>query len=263
MIALMQNRLSPVLVVLALLAGLLLVGPTASAKAKRVKVTASASASTAKVGATVKVKGKVTGRSARAKVVLLKKARKGWVVVTSAKVNAKRRYALRTKVAKGTTTYRVKVRKNDRVKAATSRTLRVRGTVKSTTSRSASVSAADQAAVDQILAETNAFRAANGKPALKLSAEMTTVARNWSQTMADTGVFKHNPNYSTQIPAGWRGAGENIAAGYALSAVVKGWIDSPGHRANMLGDFTHIGIGYVSKPGTQYTRYYTQVFAKY
>src|SRR5690606_17543094 len=140
-----------------------------AAKPKRVKVTASASASTAKAGSTVKVKGKVTGRSAKAKIVLVKKTRKGWVVVTSAKVNAKKRFSLRTKVAKGTTSYRVKVRKNKRVKAATSRTIKVRGT---SSNRSTSVSAADAEAVKKILADTNTFRAAHDKPALKLSADM-------------------------------------------------------------------------------------------
>lgn len=254
----MRRRLSPFLLVLALLTGLLLVGPTATAaKPKKVKITASASVNKAKAGTTLKVRGKVTGRSARAKVVLLKKTKKRWVVLKSAKVNAKKRYAFKTKVAKGTTTYRVKVRKNKRIRAAASRTFKVRGGTKN------SNSPADQAAVERILRDTNAFRAEHGKARLKLSSRMTTVARKWSQRMADTGEFKHNPNYSTQIPAGWRRAGENIAVGYALTAVVQGWIDSPGHRANMLGDFTHIGIGYVSVPGSPYTRYYTQVFAKY
>lgn len=66
----------------------------------------------------------------------------------------------------------------------------------------------------------------------------------------------HNPQYSTQIPAGWSRAAENVASGYAPSAVVNAWMNSPGHRANILGDFTTIGIGYVNG-------YATQVFAKY
>ncbi|HCF82769.1 MAG TPA: serine protease, partial [Ruminococcaceae bacterium] len=40
--------------------------------------------------------------------------------------------------------------------------------------------------------------------------------------------------------------GENIAYGYRTPAeVVEGWLNSPGHRANILtGSFTHIGVGY-------------------
>lgn len=259
-----MRRFPPFLLALALLTGMLLAGPaTTAATPKKVKVTASASVSKAQVGTTVKVKGKVTGRSAQAKVVLQKKAKKRWVSVKSAKVTAKKRYALRTKVTQGTTKYRVKVRKNKRIKASASKAFTVRGTTKASATKSAATAGPDQAAIDQILAETNAFRAANGKAPLQLSDPMTTVARNWSQTMADTGAFNHNPNYSKQIPSGWTRAGENIAAGQTVSGVVQAWINSPGHRANLLGDFTHIGIGYVSKPGSRYTRYYTQVFAKY
>lgn len=128
-------------------------------------------------------------------------------------------------------------------------------------------SSAGSSAVDpvvlQILQETNAFRAANGKPALKLDPEITKVAQDWTQHMADNNAFHHNPNYAKQVPVGHRGVAENIAAGYAPAAVTKGWIDSPGHRTNMLGNYTHIGIGYVVKPGSGYTRYYTQVFGNY
>ena len=46
----------------------------------------------------------------------------------------------------------------------------------------------------------------------------------------------------------YRTAGENIAMGYATpQAVVNGWMNSPGHRANILNaSFTRIGVGYVA-----------------
>lgn len=257
---LLMRRLSVPALVLGLLAGPLVVAaPAQSAPAKAV-VSASPSVSEAKVSTPLKVKGRVKGRSAKAVVVLQRKKASRWVRVSTSRVTPKKRYTLAAKVRGGATTYRVKVRKNQRIKAARSRTFTVVGTPRNGDTTSSS---AERAAINQILAETNAFRAAHGKPALKLSTEMTTVARNWSQRMATTGEFKHNPDYAKQIPAGWTRAGENIAAGYALNSVVQGWIDSPGHRANLLGDFTHLGIGYVSQPGTRYTRYYTQVFAKY
>ena len=55
----------------------------------------------------------------------------------------------------------------------------------------------------------------------------------------------------------YRSAGENIAKGYATpEAVVKGWMNSPGHRANRLNkSFTHIGVGYVENGN-----YWTQMF---
>lgn len=81
--------------------------------------------------------------------------------------------------------------------------------------------------------------------------------------MGTNEIFEHNPNYSRQIPSGWVMAAENIAAGQETSQVVDAWINSPGHRANMLADHTHIGIGAVTVPGSRYTRYFTQVFANY
>lgn len=57
-------------------------------------------------------------------------------------------------------------------------------------------------------------------------------------------------------------AGENIAAGYQNpSAVMGGWMNSDGHRANILNSgFKHIGVGYVYRQNTEYTRYWVQLF---
>lgn len=62
------------------------------------------------------------------------------------------------------------------------------------------------------------------------------------------------PSYQT--------AGENIAAGQAdPAAVVADWMNSPGHRANILDkDFVHMGVGYQSAPGARYGKYWVQLF---
>lgn len=116
--------------------------------------------------------------------------------------------------------------------------------------------AAPNADVQRILDDTNAARVSNGLPALALNEQMTSVAQNWSQEQASAGAMAHNPDYSTQIPNGWTGAAENVAYGYAVSDVTNGWLNSPGHKANILGDYTTIGIGVQDG-------YFTQVFAKY
>jgi uncharacterized protein YkwD len=56
--------------------------------------------------------------------------------------------------------------------------------------------------------------------------------------------------------------GENIAAGFdSTGATCRGWMKSPGHRANILRErFTRVGAGYASGDG-EYGRYYVQVFA--
>ena len=56
--------------------------------------------------------------------------------------------------------------------------------------------------------------------------------------------------------------GENIAAGFdSTGATCRGWMNSPGHRANILRpSFTRVGAGYASGE-SEYGRYYVQVFA--
>lgn len=68
----------------------------------------------------------------------------------------------------------------------------------------------------------NISRTAEGLAPLTLTVQMSDVARNWSATMGNAATtsdrwvgFYHNPNYGTQIPAGWNRAGENIAGGTA------------------------------------------------
>ena len=121
-----------------------------------------------------------------------------------------------------------------------------------------SVSVAD--AVAQILHDTNALRAAGGLAPLVESSAIDTVAQNWSAQMYANGTLSHNPNYSTQIPSGWTKAGENIASGYSYTTVVEAWHQSAGHYANIMGDYTAIGIGYYELNGQ---RYFTQDFGKY
>ncbi|MCC6751300.1 MAG: transporter, partial [Deltaproteobacteria bacterium] len=60
------------------------------------------------------------------------------------------------------------------------------------------------------------------------------------------------------------GAGENIALGQPTPAqVMKSWMTSPGHRANILGPFTHLGTGYVPCGTGAFAKpYWTQDFLK-
>jgi uncharacterized protein YkwD len=82
--------------------------------------------------------------------------------------------------------------------------------------------------------------------------------------MSRIGYFTHtSPTYGSPFELrrwfgiSYRTAGENIAKGYRTAeTVVNGWMNSPGHRANILNStYTHIGVGYVSKGN-----YWTQMF---
>ena len=110
----------------------------------------------------------------------------------------------------------------------------------------------------------NGIRRQNGLGELTIDAELSRVARIKSQDMHDKGYFDHNsPTYGTPFEMmrafgiRYRTAGENIAYGYRTpQAVVDGWMNSDGHRANILNaSFTRIGMGYVADGG-----YWTQMF---
>ena len=114
--------------------------------------------------------------------------------------------------------------------------------------------------MQRVIDDTNAVRAAAGLRPLVRDALLDQVAASWSAQMWTTGVLGHNPSYSVQITAGWLRAGENVARGYTYLQVVPAWKASPSHYANLVGDYTSIGIGYFERDGR---RYWTQLFAKY
>lgn len=86
------------------------------------------------------------------------------------------------------------------------------------------------------------------------------VASDWAYQQWLNGKMSHNPNYSSQIPAGWQRAGENVASGYSYTQVVAAWKASQSHYANMVFDYTSVGIGYYEADGR---RYWSVVFGKY
>ncbi|WP_186578027.1 SafA/ExsA family spore coat assembly protein [Aquibacillus kalidii] len=118
----------------------------------------------------------------------------------------------------------------------------------------------------EVIQLTNQERAKYGLAALKPDWELSRVARYKSQDMHDKNYFDHNsPTYGSPFTMiqnfgiSYRAAAENIARGQQTPReVVKAWMNSPGHRKNILnGEYTHIGVGYV-KDGN----YWTQQFIK-
>ena len=114
----------------------------------------------------------------------------------------------------------------------------------------------------EVVTLTNKEREKNGLDPLKIDVELSKVAREKSKDMATNNYFDHNsPTYGSPFDmmksygVTYRTAGENIAKGQRTPAeVVNGWMNSEGHRANILnGDFTHIGVGYVEQ-GNHWTQ---------
>ena len=107
----------------------------------------------------------------------------------------------------------------------------------------------------QVVRLVNEIRQENGLQPLKANWELSRVARYKSQDMKENRYFSHtSPTYGSPFQMikafglSYRTAGENIAKGYATpQAVVNGWMNSSGHRANILtAAYKQIGVGYVA-----------------
>ncbi|KGX92045.1 sporulation protein [Pontibacillus halophilus JSM 076056 = DSM 19796] len=126
----------------------------------------------------------------------------------------------------------------------------------------------NQASVkDQVIKLTNEERKKNGLSALKEDTELQKVAQKKSEDMVNNDYFSHtSPTYGSpfemmdQFGIDYRTAAENIAAGQQTAEeVVRGWMNSEGHRKNILNSkVTHIGIG-VEKDA-QDGKFWTQMF---
>lgn len=121
----------------------------------------------------------------------------------------------------------------------------------------------------QVIQLTNQERAKYGLKPLANDWELSRVARYKSVDMRDKRYFSHtSPTYGSPFTMmknfgiSYRSAGENIAAGQTTAAaVVRAWMNSEGHRANILNSsYTHIGVGYAS--GGSSRHYWTQMFIK-
>ena len=124
--------------------------------------------------------------------------------------------------------------------------------------------AAVRAYKSEVIRLVNEIRQQYGLKTLTENWELSRVARYKSQDMRDMRYFAHNsPTYGTPFEMmrafglSYRSAGENIAYGYRTpQAVVNGWMNSSGHRANILNaSYTQIGVGYVADGN-----YWTQMF---
>lgn len=112
----------------------------------------------------------------------------------------------------------------------------------------------------------NQQRINNGLSALVIDEEVQRVARIKAQDMVDNNYFAHNsPTYGTpfnmlkNFGISYNSAGENIAGNSSNSAAVTAWMNSSGHRANILNSsYNYTGIGVVSSP--KYGKIYVQMF---
>jgi len=132
---------------------------------------------------------------------------------------------------------------------------------------------------EETLAAVNAARATprqcgderfDPAPPLRLNHALDAAARSHSEYMAQVRWFQHQQKNGSVVGdralrAGyrWRTIGENIASGQRTAQeAVQGWLDSPGHCANIMNAaFVEMGVGYAVNPARG-TLYWTQVLAR-
>ncbi|WP_062046579.1 CAP domain-containing protein [Bacillus sp. JCM 19034] len=116
----------------------------------------------------------------------------------------------------------------------------------------------------QVIDLTNQERRNQGLSELQADSSLSQVAREKSKDMQQNSYFSHtSPTYGSPFDMmrdfgiSYRSAGENIAQGQrSAQEVVQAWMDSQGHRENIMNpDYTHIGVGYVEQGN-----YWTQMF---
>ncbi|MFU0826151.1 MAG: Fibronectin type-III domain-containing protein [Lachnoclostridium sp.] len=169
-------------------------------------------------------------------------------------------------LAKKTTTSKTSTQKTTATTSAKTTTAsKNTGTATKTNTTKSTASTTSSSFANQVLKLVNAERAKEGLSALTMSAELTAPANKRAQEISQS--FSHTrPNgtpwstvlkeYNVSVST----SGENLAYGYNTpEAVVEGWMNSAGHRANIMNSKFHkIGIGVYDKNGTIYC---TQLFS--
>ena len=119
----------------------------------------------------------------------------------------------------------------------------------------------------EVLRIVNVERMNEGLQPLTMFAEMQTATDIRAQEIIQS--FSHTRPDGTscftvfdEVGVDWSSVGENIAAGQPDPAsVMDAWMNSPGHRANILNaGFKHIGVGYTYSQGSYYGAYWVQLF---
>ena len=127
----------------------------------------------------------------------------------------------------------------------------VQTTVISTTTTVPLPADVDQSWRLEVLKLTNQERSKQGLGPLAICPTLDNAAQMHAEAMKKEGFFEHENPFTGEDPSS-RGeqagygpyVGENIAMGYQTPReVVRGWMDSPGHRENILSSYLHLGVG--------------------
>lgn len=120
---------------------------------------------------------------------------------------------------------------------------------------------ADGATESDFLAHINATRSSQGLGTLTMDGGLRSHARTHTQDMMDANKIYHSTSGELRAAggSGWSRIGENVGRGGNVSSLHQAFMNSSGHRKNILGDYNYVGIGTGTKDGVLYV---TVVFMK-
>ncbi len=127
--------------------------------------------------------------------------------------------------------------------------------VNSALTSTAAAQTAGSAATAEVdfLRRLNTERASAGLAPLVRDSGLDGVARAWSAQMARENRLYHRPDLGPAVQAvepRWQRAGENVGYGGSVDSLHRAFMNSPGHRANVLGDYNRVGVGVVVNGST-------------
>lgn len=104
---------------------------------------------------------------------------------------------------------------------------------------------ADSGSEQAFLSAINSTRSSSGLGSLQMDSGLQSHARRHTGDMIAADEIYHSSSGELQSAAGsgWEKLGENVGRGGSVSSLHQAFLDSPGHKANILGDYNYVGIG--------------------
>jgi hypothetical protein len=109
-------------------------------------------------------------------------------------------------------------------------------------SMSLGVAPAFAGAESNFVNKVNAARQAKGKAKVEVYWDLTDDARSHSRKMAERQELFHTPNLGS-VTTDWKALAENVGVGPSVDLIFDAFMNSSGHRANILGSYNYIGVG--------------------
>jgi hypothetical protein len=108
---------------------------------------------------------------------------------------------------------------------------------------------------DTYIARINGLRTSNGLAPLTVDGNLTALAQDWANHMADIGTLAHTPDLTAGLThTGWTKLGENVGAGTSVDQVFSAFLGSSAHYGNLTNPaFTHVGVGVAYAGGKHFT----------